>query len=144
MSCRTCGQVQCTCGCHNCGQPKRLCRCPKKDGVKRACIEPCLDCDPCIPQESMVKICSFVAPTLEEGRVFRNSFIYNQEDDSVYYIADDGTPTRFGSSPMFIDDFDPAVKQPARQTVYDFANNIAYVFNAEGKYRTFKLTDPEE
>jgi hypothetical protein len=90
----------------------------------------------------MVKICSFVVPNLEEGQTFRNSFIYNQEDDSVYYITDDNTPIRFGSSPMFIDAFDPTSKQIPRQTVYDFDNNVAYVYAPDGTYRTFSLQDP--
>lgn len=133
-----------SCNCNGCGQPQRLCRCPigKGEAPNRAYIAECADCDPCRPCESMVKICSFVAPTLTEGQVFRNSFVYNQEDDSVYYISDDGTPTRFGSSPMFIDNFNPDDRKIPRQTVYDFANNIAYVFNPEGNYKTFKLTDP--
>lgn len=133
-----------SCNCSGCGQPERLCRCPKGKGEspKRAYIAECTDCDPCRPCESMVKICSFVTPTLTEGQRFRNSFVYNQEDDSVYYISDDGTPTRFGSSPMFIDNFNPDDKAVPRQTVYDFANNKAYVFNPEGEYRTFQLTDP--
>lgn len=133
-----------SCNCCNCGQPQRLCRCPlkKKEGgcPKRACIKECTDCDPCIPCESLVKICSFVVPNLDDGQRYRNSFIYNQEDDSVYYITDDGTPIRFGASPMFIDDFQPQVRSIPRQTVYDFLNNKAYVYNATGEYRVFDLT----
>lgn len=128
--------------CCNCGQPERLCRCPKGKGEapKRAYIAECTDCDPCRPCESMVKICSFVAPTLTEGQRFRNSFIYNQEDDSVYYIDDAGTPTRFGSSPMFIDNFNPDDRKIPRQTVFDFANNKAYVYDPEGDYITVDLS----
>lgn len=130
-----------SCNCNGCGQPQRLCRCPKGKGEapKRAYIAECTDCDPCRPCESMVKICSFVTPTLTEGQRFRNSFVYNQEDDSVYYISDDGTPTRFGSSPMFIDNFNPEDKAIPRQTVFDFANNKAYIFNPEGEYVTVDL-----
>lgn len=135
-----------SCNCSHCGQERKLCRCPlnKEAQPQRAHIEQCTDCDPCKPCESMVKICSFVAPTLEEGQVFRNSFVYNQEDDAVYYITNDGTPIRFGASPMFIDNFQPEDRAIPRQTVYDFANNIAYVYNTEGEYRTFTLTDPKE
>lgn len=127
--------------CCNCGQPERLCRCPKGNGgaPKRAYIAECTDCDPCRPCKSMVKICSFVAPTLTEGQRFRNSFIYNQEDDSVYYIDDAGTPTRFGSSPMFIDNFQPDARPIPRQIVFDFINNRAYVYNPEGEYVTINL-----
>lgn len=126
--------------CCNCGQPKKLCRCPQKgEAPQRAYIAECTDCDPCRPCESMVKICSFVAPTLTEGQRFRNSFIYNQEDDTVYYIDDSGTPTRFGSSPMFIDNFNPDDRKIPRQTVFDFVNNKAYVYNPEGDYVTIDL-----
>lgn len=129
--------------CCGCGQPPKLCRCPlKKEGCpKRACIKECTDCDPCRPCESMVKICSFVAPNLEEAKAFRNSFVYNQEDDSVYYISDDNTPTRFGSSPMFIEDFQPASRTIPRQLVFDFLNNKGYVYSPDGQVRTFDLSE---
>lgn len=130
-----------SCNCNGCGQPQRLCRCPKGKGEapKRAYIAECTDCDPCRPCESMVKICSFVTPTLTEGQKFRNSFVYNQEDDSVYYISDDGTPTRFGSSPMFINAFNPDDRKIPRQTVFDFANQKAYIYDPEGNYITVNL-----
>lgn len=131
--------MSCDCSCQGCGQPVRTCRCPlKKKGHKcpeRAYIKECTDCDPCRPCESMVKICSFTAPTLEEAQAFHNSFVYNQEDDSVYYIDDNGTPTRFGSTPMFIDNFVPTSRKVPRQTVYDFYNDKAYIYNPEGEYK---------
>lgn len=132
--------------CCNCGQPNKLCRCPNKSAwtPERAYIAECTDCDPCRPCESMVKICSFVAPTLTEGQRFRNSFVYNQEDDSVYYIADDGTPTRFGSSPMFINAFNPDDRKIPRQTVFDFANQKAYIYDPEGNYITVNLSKEEK
>lgn len=129
--------------CCGCGQPPKLCRCPlkKKEGCpKRACIKECTDCDPCRPCESMVKICSFVAPNIDEGKVFRNSFVYSQEDDTVYYVADDGSPTRFGSSPMFIDDFRPTDRSIPRQMVFDFLNNKGYVYAPNGEVRSFDLS----
>lgn len=135
-----------SCNCNGCGQPERLCRCPKGKGEapKRAYIAECTDCDPCRPCKSMVKICSFVTPTLTEGQRFRNSFVYNQEDDSVYYISDDGTPTRFGSSPMFINAFNPDDRKIPRQVVFDFMNNKAYVYDPEGEYKVINLGQEEK
>lgn len=125
----------------NCG--KTPCRCPKMDGApKRAYIDKCTDCDPCKPCDSMVKICSFVVANIEEGQTYRNSFVYNQQDDAVYYISDDGTPTRFGATPMFINAFDPEEHNIPRQTIYDFMNEKAYVYDATGNYRTINLGDP--
>lgn len=151
--------MSCNCNCMGCGQPYSCCRCPRKKKPcgacpnckpecgcqkKRAHIQECLDCDPCQPCKSMVKICSFTVAAMDDVAKYHNSFVYNQEDDSVYYVSDDGTPIRFGASPLFIDNFVPSSRSVPRQTVYDFANNIAYVFNAEGEYRTFTLTEAEE
>ena len=133
-----------SCNCNGCGQPPKLCRCPKVKGTPRAHIKECSDCDPCKPCESMVKICSFVVPTLTEGQVFRNSFVYNQEDDAVYYITDDGTPIRFGASPMFIDYFDPSSQTPTRQIVFDFEDKKAYIYNPEGEYLAVDLAGSSE
>lgn len=130
--CKVCG---CNCGCN------RYC-----DGcgcAQRAYISQCEDCNPCKPKEEMVKICTFVAPTLEDARYYRNSFVFVQEDDSVYYISDDGTDTPFGSRPIFKDDFNPLHKAIPRQTVYDFKNNIGYVYSPDGKVRQFALTEVE-
>lgn len=122
----------------NCG--KTPCRCPKMDSTpRRAYIDKCTDCDPCKSCDSMVKICSFVVANIEEGQTYHNSFVYNQQDDAVYYISDDGTPTRFGASPMFINAFNPEDNNIPRQTVYDFMNNKAYVYDPEGNYKYFAL-----
>lgn len=142
--------MSCPCGCGKevcvaCNQLAPKCRCSLRDGNKgcgkphRAFIDGCSDCDPCQPRESMMKICSFVVPTLEEGRHFHDSFVYNQEDDSVYYIDDTGTEIAFGSHPMFIEDFRPEVRQIPRQIVFDFKNNKGHVFGPDGSHRSFNL-----
>lgn len=144
--------MSCPCGCGKevcaiCNQAAPKCRCALR-GVTHTCSKPrrafidtCTDCDPCETRESMMKICSFVVPTLEEGRYFRDSFVYNQEDDSVYYIDDTGTELAFGARPMFIEDFDPTERQIPRQVVYDFKNNKAHVFGPDGSHRSFNLTE---
>lgn len=128
--------MSCNTNC-NCGQAPCRCRAFKGTTVKRAHISTCTDCDPCESCESMVKICSFVVDSVEEGQVFHNSFIYNKADDAVYYISDDGTPTRFGASPMFIENFNPAERQIPRQIVFDIPNSRAYAFAPDGTYMTF-------
>lgn len=144
----------CPCGnevCAHCGLAPIKCRCSLRPGPKpcphapeRAFIAPCSDCDPCIPRKSLVKICSYVVPTLEEGRVFKDSFVFNQTDDTVYYITDDGTDIPFGSRPMIIDGFNPETRKVPRQMVFDFTNNAGYIFNAEGEYRIIRLEDPNQ
>ena len=110
--------------------------------VPRAVINFCNDCDPCTPCQSNVKICAFVVPTLEEGRYFRNSFVFVQENDRVYYISDDRSEIPFGSSPRFVDDYDPtaAAPTPKETVIYDVKNKVAYVYGDDG-YTSFALTD---
>lgn len=114
---------------------------PQRKGVVKFCDI----CDPCAPQKSNVKLCAFVVPTLEEGRYFRNSFIFVQEDDSTYYISDDRSEIPFGSRPKFINNFDPNNPGVAIRstTVYDMENQKAYVFDADANYLVIQLGTKE-
>ena len=120
------------CGCNK--MPEE----PQRKGVVKFCDI----CDPCNPAVSNVKLCAFVVPTLEEGRYFKNSFIFVQEDDSVYFISDDRSEIPFGSRPKYIDDFDPtdSVNKFKSTTVYDLKNHAAYVYGPDGTYMTIPLT----
>lgn len=124
-----------SCNCHE--QHKNLntwgCGCNKmpEEPKRKGAVKFCDVCDPCAPQESNVRLCAFVVPTLEEGRYFRNSFIFVQEDDSVYYISDDRSEIPFGSRPKFIEHFNPATALK-NTVVYDTANKAAYVYDGKG------------
>lgn len=102
----------------------------------------CDVCDPCNEAVTNVKICAFVVPTLEEGRYFKNSFIFVQEDDSVYFISDDRSEIPFGSRPKFIEDFDPTATDIKYKStvVYDVKNSVGYVYDPEGKMASVSLT----
>lgn len=110
--------------------------------VKKGTVKFCDVCDPCNECVTNVKICAFVVPTLEEGRYFKNSFIFVQEDDSVYFISDDRSEIPFGSRPKFIDDFDPtdAAVHFKSTVVYDVKNQAGYVYDPEGNMVTIALT----
>ena len=120
------------CGCNK--MPEE----PKRKGVVKFCDI----CDPCAEGVTNVKICAFVVPTLEEGRYYKNSFIFVQEDDSVYFISDDRSEIPFGSRPKFIDNFDP--EDPTVNykncVVYDLVNQTAYVYGPDGTYMTIAMT----
>lgn len=120
------------CGCNK--MPEE----PKRKGVVKFCDI----CDPCAEGVTNVKICAFVVPTLEEGRYYKNSFIFVQEDDSVYFISDDRSEIPFGSRPKFIDNFDP--EDPAVSykncVVYDLVDQTAYVYGPDGTYMTIAMT----
>lgn len=110
--------------------------------VKKGTVKFCDVCDPCNECVTNVKICAFVVPTLEEGRYFKNSFIFVQEDDSVYFISDDRSEIPFGSRPKFIEDFDPtdAAVHFKSTVVYDVKNQAGYVYDPEGSMVTIALT----
>lgn len=110
--------------------------------VKKGTVKFCDVCDPCNECVTNVKICAFVVPTLEEGRYFKNSFIFVQEDDSVYFISDDRSEIPFGSRPKFIEDFDPtdAAVHFKSTVVYDVKNQAGYVYDPEGNMVTIALT----
>lgn len=112
---------------------------PKRKGVVKFCDI----CDPCNPSVSTVKLCAFVVPTLDEGRYYRNSFVFVQEDDSVYYISDDRSEIPFGSRPKFIDEFDPeeATAKYKRSVVYDLVNKKAYVYGNNGEIMNLVTED---
>lgn len=119
------------------------CNQPKTDGPqRRGVVKFCDICDPCNEAKSDVRLCAFVVPTLEEGRYYRNSFIFVEEDDSVYYISDDRSEIPFGSRPKFIDDFDPtdAAIHYKSTVVYDVKNQAGYVYDPEGNMVTIALT----
>lgn len=120
------------CGCNK--MPEE----PKRKGVVKFCDI----CDPCAEGVTNVKICAFVVPTLEEGRYYKNSFIFVQEDDSVYFISDDRSEIPFGSRPKFIDNFDPEDPTVNYKScvVYDLVNQTAYVYGPDGAYMTIAMT----
>lgn len=120
------------CGCNK--MPEE----PRKKGVVKFCDI----CDPCAEGVTNVKICAFVVPTLEEGRYYKNSFIFVQEDDSVYFISDDRSEIPFGSRPKYIENFDPedSANKFKNTTVYDMVGMAAYVYGPDGTYLTIPLT----
>lgn len=131
-----------SCGCnHDCGcnqypPVSHRCKCkgaPVTPEVKGE-VKFCDLCDPCNENASTVRICAFVVPTLEDGRYYKNSFIFVQEDDSTYYISDDRSEIPFGSRPKFIDNFDPTSPENKFKSsvVYDLKNKRAWVYGIDG------------
>lgn len=140
--------MPCNCAQSNQSLPWR-CKChgQSSNTPQKGVVNFCDICDPCNENVSTVKLCAFVVPTLEDGRYYKNSFVFVQEDDSVYYISDDRSEIPFGSRPKFINDFDPTlpVNKFKNTLVYDLARNLGYVYGTDGAYETFTLkeqTDP--
>ena len=117
------------CGCHEM---------PEEPRSRKGVVKFCDICDPCNQTGSNVRICAFVVPTLEDGRYYKNSFVFVQEDDSTYYISDDRSEVPFGSRPKFIDDFDPTAdtSKLKNTVVYDIKNKKSYAYGPDGNYMT--------
>ena len=134
-----------TCNCNN--QPvSRRCACSRGDTLapnRKAVVGFCDVCDPCEENVSEARICAFVVPTLEEGRYFRNSFIFVQEDDTVYFITDERSEIPFGSRPKFINGFDPDDPEVhfKNTVVYDTQGQAAYVYGPDGTRLNIPLTE---
>lgn len=109
---------------------------PPEPKRRKGVVKFCDLCDPCNRKVPTVKLCAFVVPTLEDGRYYRDSFVFVQEDDSTYYIGDDRTEIPFGSRPKFIEDFDPTdpTIKFKRTVVYDVKNKKQYVYGDDGTY----------
>lgn len=133
-----------TCGCNGSFKPDRrpVASAPRR-GLPKGAVKFCDVCDSCNENISNVKICAFVVPTLDEGRYYKNSFVFVEEEDSVYYITEERGEIPFGTRPIFADDYDPLTAPSRRNNVvYDMKNSIAYVYGPDKRYKTFALADP--
>lgn len=122
----------------------RRCKCSghKEEPMPKGVVNFCDMCDPCNECVSTVKLCAFVVPTLEDGRYYKNSFIFVQEDDSTYYISDDRSEIPFGSRPKFENNFNPEDSKYKNTTVYDIERRMAYVFDKDSNYLIIPLETP--
>lgn len=109
--------------------------------VRKGIVEFCDACDPCNECVSNVKICAFVVPTLAEGRYYKNSFIFVEEDDSTYFITEDRSEIPFGSRPKFLTNFEPEEHEFKNTVVFDVDNHVGYVYDEHGHYAALSLTD---
>lgn len=138
--------------CGQCGKSEPECKCPKPVSCrcpipqKPICPPPVVSPESCDPDDcrichSNVRICSFVVKTTAEVRKYHNSLVYSEEDNTSYWVDDEGVPVITYRTPIYQDDFDPAEANVQMNTVYDFKNLKAYVFNPAGEYREFDLKE---
>lgn len=138
--------------CGQCGKSEPECKCPKPASCrcpvpqKPICPPSVVSPESCDPDDcrichSNVRICSFVVKTTAEVRKYHNSLVYSEEDNTSYWVDDEGVPVITYRTPIYQDDFDPAEASVQMNTVYDFKNNRGYVFNPAGEYREFDLKE---
>lgn len=139
--------------CGQCGKSEPECKCPRPASCrcpipprKPICPPPVVSPESCDPDDcrichSNVRICSFVVKTTAEVRKYHNSLVYSEEDNTSYWVDDEGVPVITYRTPIYQDDFDPAEANVEMNTVYDFKNLKAYVFNPAGEYRQIDLKE---
>lgn len=94
---------------------------------------------PCPRPEAKVR----VVQTVDALKKLSNTFAYVVETATTYFVDSAHMPMVIASQPLFVDNY-PALENPRKlisQTVYDFRNNVAYIFNNKGKVRSIKLEE---
>lgn len=96
----------------------------------------CYKSNPCSPQPSVV-----VTQTVDGIKGLSNAFVYVISNNTTYFVSSCKEITVIFSGPVYVDDYAFATNplDLRNQTVYDFKNNVAATYNAQGEYRTFKL-----
>lgn len=97
------------------------------------------ECKATCPHEAVIP--SLTVETPINIKNLRNVFVHVTSNNTTYYIDDKGRSIITWCGPVYADNYD-YVNNPLRlrsQTVYDFVNNIAIVYDRAGSYRTYRL-----
>ena len=160
-SCGCGGNCKCKCeckkpNCKTCGRPFKTCECTKK----RCCPKPCQQtrfceygrhANGCIrakqPECPMVAVIpTVVVDTVEGIKELADCFVHVANINTTFYIDDKHRSIITWAGPVEYDDYDYE-NNPLKlrsQTVYDFANNLAIVYNKTGAYRFIELIDESQ
>lgn len=101
-------------------------------------INPCNKSNPCSSQPSVV-----VVQSLEGIKGLSNAFVYVESINTTFFVSPCHEITVISSAPVFVDNYSADVNplNLRGQTVYDFANNVGYVYNEAGEYRAIELKE---
>lgn len=106
-------EIETTCGCNGCNSSY--------------VIEP--------PQYDHV-----VVDTYSELVLLRNVYATVRQENATYHVDGYGAAVSVSRDPIFINDYTPTVGEYKQNTVYDFENNKAYIFNLLGAYKSINLS----
>nr|DAX59237.1 MAG TPA: collagen alpha 1(VIII) chain protein [Caudoviricetes sp.] len=100
-------------------------------------------CDGNCAQPSNVRICSFVVKKVKDVRHYFNSLVYCEEDNTTYWVDNEGNPFATYRQPNFKDNFDPTKQSYPMSEVFDLANGKLYVYDKAGKYYEIGIVGPQ-
>lgn len=100
----------------------------------------CKDCKSSYPDDPPVIKNHQVVDTFVEVEDFRNAFVTVREENAVYHTDSAGNAVCVSRNPLFLEDYNPVVGDYKQLTIYDFTNDVFYVFDQNGEYKTGTLT----
>lgn len=136
--CTKCGRPQTICK-DKCGcKPKCGCGCNEYGPVAKGCIR---QIQPQCPYKAVIP--SVTVETVSNIGELADCFVHVANINTTYYIDDKHRMIVTWAGPVEVDDYDLAENSLGlrSQIVYDFANNVAAYYNAQGVYRKFTLTE---
>lgn len=77
-----------------------------------------------------------VVDRVDQVSRFRNKFVTVRNENATYHVDEVGNTIAISRNPIFSDDYVPNVGDYAMVTVYNFAANEFYIFNADGEFKT--------
>lgn len=80
-----------------------------------------------------------VVDRVDEVNRFRNTFVTVRNENATYHVDEVGNTISISRNPIFSDDYVPNVGDYVMATVYNFAANQFYIFDANGNYKTGTL-----
>lgn len=78
--------------------------------------------------------------TYADVQAFRNAFVTVRDENAVYHVDERGNPVAISRSAIFKTNYTPAAGAYKQNVVYDFANNLFYIFDPAGNYKTGVLS----
>lgn len=103
-------------------------------------INRCYKSNPCSAQPTVV-----VVQSIEGIKGLSNAFVYVESIRTCFFVDSCHSITVISSSDVYVDHY-PAAQNPLNlrgQTLYDFAENVGYVYNEAGDYRVIELKEAQ-
>lgn len=134
-SCNSCGRPQTLCKGECCNKPKcGGCQCREYDCKHNACIR---EKNPECPYIAVIP--SITVESVGSIKDLADCFVHVSEINTTFYIDDKHRMMIIWAGPVEVNgyDYENNPLNLRSQTVYDFENNRAIYYNAQGRYLIF-------
>lgn len=137
--CTKCGRPQTYCK-GNCGCKKQGCECREYGCKHNGCIR---EKNPECPFTAVIPM--LTVDSVSNLKDLADCFVHVSSINTTFYIDDKHRMVITWAGPIEVDDYDYEANplNLRSQTVYDFKNDRAIVYNKVGRYRLIALTTEE-